>query len=167
MTMPRHKNSLGTPDPALMQRVIDLSIEKMHAGFGGPFAALVAKDGKVIAEGWNCVTSSNDPTAHAEVTAIRRACEALGTFQLEGCEVYTSCEPCPMCLGAIYWSRPERVFYSCTRQDAAEVGFDDEFIYDQVELHPAERRIPMTQLMQDEGRRAFEAWSQKADRIEY
>ena len=127
-----------TMDNAFMKEAIRLATENVRAGRGGPFAAVVVKDGHIIASGTNSVTSTNDPTAHAEVTAIREACRALGTFQLSGCEIYTSCEPCPMCLGAIYWARPDRVFYAATASDAAAAGFDDSFIYEELKL----RRLP-------------------------
>ncbi len=134
---------------------------------GGPFGALVVLDSSVVAEGANLVTSSNDPTAHAEVVAIRRACAALGSFQLAGCELYTSCEPCPMCLGAIYWARPAAVFYSATHKDAAMAGFDDSFIYQQTRMDVEGRAIPMRQLLGEAGRRPFESWLRKTDRIPY
>src|SRR5438045_1315378 len=120
-------------DEYFMQRAIRLAQNGMDSNAGGPFGALVVKDGEIIAEGSNRVTSTNDPTAHAEIVAIRNACQKLNSFQLDGCRIYTSCEPCPMCLGAIYWARPEKVFFACTREDAANVGFDDQFIYDEIE----------------------------------
>jgi tRNA(Arg) A34 adenosine deaminase TadA len=150
-----------------MRRAIDLSIENVRSGRGGPFAALVVKDGKIIAEGANRVTSMNDPTAHAEIVAIREACKALGTFQLDGCEMYTTCEPCPMCMGAIFWARPAKVFYANTAADAAAIGFDDSFIGDQLGLPIDKRRILMTQLMREEALEAFRAWEKKSDRIQY
>jgi tRNA(Arg) A34 adenosine deaminase TadA len=150
-----------------MARAIELSIENVLLGRGGPFAAVVVKDGKIIAEGANCVTSTNDPTAHAEVMAIRNACKVLGHFELTGCEIYTSCEPCPMCLGAIYWARPARVFYANTHEDAATIGFDDSLIYREMRTRVAERRIAMTQLMREEALAAFRAWQEKADKIPY
>lgn len=150
-----------------MQEAVEMAIENVHAGRGGPFAALVVKDGEVVARGTNLVTSSQDPTAHAEVVAIRRACRSLNTFQLDGCDLYTSCEPCPMCLGAIYWARLDRVFYAGTREDAAAAGFDDHFIYDEIALAPAERHITMIPLMRDEAQRAFDAWTNNEDRIAY
>src|SRR5580658_8553971 len=124
-----------------MARAIELSIENVRSGQGGPFGAVVVKDGKLIAEGSNCVTSTNDPTAHAEIVAIREACKKLGFFELAGCEIYTSCEPCPMCMGAIYWARPDRVYFGNTAADAANVGFDDSFIYDEMGLRLDQRRI--------------------------
>lgn len=150
-----------------MRRAIELSIENVRSGRGGPFAALVAKDGRIIAEGTNRVSSTNDPTAHAEIVAIREACKALGQFQLTGCEIYASCEPCPMCLGAIYWARPERVYFAGTAQDAAKVGFDDSLISRELRLPVAERRIPMIPLMREEALAAFRAWEAKPDKIEY
>jgi tRNA(Arg) A34 adenosine deaminase TadA len=150
-----------------MLRAIQLSVENVRSGRGGPFAALVVKDGRVIAEGTNRVTSTNDPTAHAEIVAIREACGVLGSFQLTGCDIYTTCEPCPMCMGAIYWARPALVFYASTGQDAAAAGFDDSFIHEQVGLPASQRHIPMIQLMREEALEAFRAWEQKADRISY
>jgi len=150
-----------------MQRAIELAREGMHNGHGGPFGCVVVKDQKIIAEGWNQVTSTNDPTAHAEVTAIRRACEKLGTFQLDGCVIYTSCEPCPMCLGAIYWARPDRVFYACDRQDAADIAFDDQYIYDEIEAPIDDRQIPFTQIQQAQAVEVFKEWHHKSDKTEY
>lgn len=150
-----------------MHRAVELACENVSSGRGGPFAAIVVKDGHVIAEGTNLVTSTNDPTAHAEVVAIRRACEALGTFQLTGCELYTSCEPCPMCLGAIYWARPAAIYYSGTHKDAAAAGFDDSFIYQQTRMPVAERAIPMRRLLEELGTSPFCAWESYAARIPY
>jgi len=150
-----------------MQRAIELAIENVRLGRGGPFGAVVVKGGTIIAEGANSVTSTNDPTAHAEMTAIRAACRVLGDFQLAGCDIYTSCEPCPMCLGAIYWARPARVFYACTAGDAAAAGFDDSFIYQQLWLPPDQRKIPMASLMREEALAAFRAWKEKTDKIPY
>lgn len=150
-----------------MEKAIELAIENVRSGRGGPFAAVVVKDGAIIAQGTNRVTSSNDPTAHAEIVAIREACEALGNFQLAGCEIYTTCEPCPMCMGAIYWARPAKVFYAGTARDASAAGFDDSFICKQLKLPATARRIPMIQLMRKEALEAFRAWEQKGDRIEY
>jgi tRNA(Arg) A34 adenosine deaminase TadA len=150
-----------------MQRAIDLAIENVKARRGGPFGAVVVRSGAILAEGTNLVTSSLDPTAHAEITAIRNACRAVAGFQLDGCEIYTSCEPCPMCLGAIYWARPERVYYACTREDAAAAGFDDAFIYDQLHLPPAERGIPMQGLMRAEAQAVFDAWRKLEGRVAY
>ena len=151
----------------LMRRAIDLSREMMAAGAGGPFGAVIAKDGSIIAEGHNQVTSSNDPTAHAEIVAIREACRGLGTFWLEGCEIYTSCEPCPMCLSAIYWARVDRIYFANSRVDAARIGFDDDHIYREVALPLADRAIPVERLLAEEGLAAFKAWQDKPDKIVY
>jgi guanine deaminase len=153
--------------PEFMRRAIALALDNVRTGRGGPFAALVIKDGSVVAEGANCVTATNDPTAHAEVVAIREACRKLGDFQLSGCDLYTTCEPCPMCLGAIYWSRPARVFYACVAADAAAAGFDDAFIYDELSLPLAERRIPMQQLLRDESLAIFSAWKSTEKKTPY
>ena len=150
-----------------MERAIELSLANVRAGRGGPFGAVVVKDGKVVAEGANCVTSTNDPSAHAEVVAIRKACKKLKHFELEGCEIYTSCEPCPMCLGAIYWARPARVYFANTQGDAAKIGFDDSFIYREIRTPFRRRRIPMLPFMRKEALAAFRAWAQKHDKIEY
>jgi guanine deaminase len=150
-----------------MQEAIRHAVENVRSGNGGPFAAVVVKNGRIIASGTNRVTSSNDPTAHAEVTAIREACRALGAFQLTGCEIYTSCEPCPMCLGAIYWARPDRVYFAATASDAADAGFDDSFIYEELQRPHAERRIPFETMMREAGLEPFRAWMQKEDRIRY
>ena len=150
-----------------MQEAVALAVENVRAGRGGPFAALVVRDGAVVASGTNRVTSANDPTAHAEVVAIRAACQALGHFQLDGCDFYTTCEPCPMCLGAIYWARLARVFYGCTREDAARAGFDDAFIYEELTQPVAARQIPMVQRMRREAQRTFDAWRRYEDRVEY
>ncbi|HCC56778.1 MAG TPA: tRNA-specific adenosine deaminase [Solibacterales bacterium] len=140
-----------------MRQAIALAVDNVAKG-GGPFGALVVKAGQVIATGVNQVTATNDPTAHAEVTAIRGACRELNTFQLDGCELYCSCEPCPMCLGAIYWARPERFYFAATRQSAAAAGFDDAFIYDEMKLFPERRAIRGVLLLAEEGRAAFEEW---------
>ena len=151
----------------LMRLAIALALENVRSARGGPFAALVAKDGKVIAEGANSVAATNDPTAHAEIVAIRAACEALGNFQLTGCELYTTCEPCPMCLGAIYWARPARVFFAGVAADAANAGFDDALIYEELRRPPESRRIPMIQLMREESLAIFAAWKQQPNKTEY
>ena len=151
----------------LMRRAIALALENVRTARGGPFAALVAKHGSVIGEGANSVTATNDPTAHAEIVAIRAACRELGTFQLADCELYTTCEPCPMCLGAIYWARPARVFYAGVAADAANAGFDDAFIYEELRRPPESRRIPMTQLMREESLAIFAAWKQQANKTQY
>ncbi len=150
-----------------MQRAIELAREGMNAGAGGPFGCVVVRNDEIIAEGFNRVTSDNDPTAHAEVTAIRNACQKLGTFQLNDCEIYTSCEPCPMCLGAIYWARPSVVYYACTREDAAEIDFDDQLIYDEIDAGIDNRQIPFKQIQRTEALTAFIAWQHKTDKIEY
>lgn len=147
------------------------AIEKSRTGMknneGGPFGAVIVKDGKIVGTGNNQVTSSNDPTAHAEVTAIRDACKNLNSFQLDGCIMYTSCEPCPMCLGAIYWARPDMVFYANTREDAANIGFDDDFIYTEINVEMSERKIPFEQISRDEALKVFSEWDQKSDKTEY
>jgi guanine deaminase len=150
-----------------MRRAIALALENVRSGRGGPFAALVAKDGRVIAEGANSVTSTNDPTAHAEIVAIREACRILKTFQLAECDLYTTCEPCPMCLGAIYWARPARVFSAGVAADAADAGFDDAFIYDELKVAPEERRIPMLQCMREESLAIFSAWKRQPNKAPY
>ena len=150
-----------------MQAASDLAQKGMEGNSGGPFGAVVVKDNKIIAEGCNQVTSSNDPTAHAEVVAIRKACEVLNSFQLEGCIIYTSCEPCPMCLGAIYWARPEKVFFGATKEDAAAIDFDDHFIYDEIELDLNKRQIGFENLMREEANAVFSSWRNKDDKIEY
>lgn len=150
-----------------MKEAIRLAMEGMRAGKGGPFGAVVVKDGKIVGKGSNSVLRTNDPTAHAEVVAIRDACKNLNTFQLDGCELYTSCEPCPMCLGAIYWARPIKVYYACSRQDAANIGFDDEFIYNEIELPLEERQIPALQLLREEAMTAFQEWDDKGDKQLY
>lgn len=154
-------------DKRFMQRAIELSRKGMESNQGGPFGAIVVKDGKIIGEGNNCVTSSNDPTAHAEVVAIRNACKNIQSFQLEDCIIYTSCEPCPMCLGAIYWARPKKIFYACTKQDAAKIGFDDAFIYEEINLDTTNRKIETLQIMNKEANEVFEAWAAKADKVDY
>jgi len=150
-----------------MARAIELAIENVRAGCGGPFGAVIVKDDRILATGTNQVTSTNDPTAHAEVVAIRAACAALGTFQLDGCDIYTTCEPCPMCFGAIYWARPRGVYYGATAADAAAAGFDDAFIYEQLVMPPQKREIPFTPLMRDQALACFQAWAAKPDRINY
>ncbi|MGE4489029.1 MAG: nucleoside deaminase [Kiritimatiellales bacterium] len=150
-----------------MTEAIRLSLEKMEAGEGGPFGAVIEKDGKIVGRGWNRVTSSNDPTAHAEVMAIRDACRNLGTFNLSGCEIYASCEPCPMCLSAIYWARLDKLYFAATRADAADAGFDDELLYQEVSKPWKNRTLPMEQVLSEEARAAFAQWKSKADRIAY
>lgn len=150
-----------------MRETIGLSIENIRKGRGGPFAALVVQEGQILSRGTNLVTSTNDPTAHAEVVAIREACKKLGSFQLTGCELYSSCEPCPMCMGAIYWARPAAVYYANTRSDAAAIGFDDEFLYREITMPLKERKIPLTQLMRTEALEAFREWEKMENKIRY
>lgn len=149
-----------------MRKAIALSIDNVHNG-GGPFGAVIVKGGKIIATGVNGVTKHNDPTAHAEVTAIRKAAKKLGTFDLEGCEIYTSCEPCPMCLGAVYWAHLDKMYYGNTKTDAKNIGFDDSFIYDEIDLKPEKRKVKTVQVLADEAIKAFEAWTEKDDKVEY
>ena len=141
-----------------MQLAIDLSRKGMRAGQGGPFGCIIVKDGEVVGKGYNSVAGTNDPTAHAEVVAIRDACNRLQSFQLDGCEIYTSCEPCPMCIGAIYWARPAKVFYANTRKGAANAGFDDDFIYEELKLPMTARSMPMVHTPMDEAQRVFQEW---------
>ncbi|HYD30117.1 MAG TPA: nucleoside deaminase [Azospirillaceae bacterium] len=152
---------------AFLRRAIELSRIHMRDGAGGPFGAVVAKVGAIVGEGWNQVTSTNDPTAHAEVMAIRDACRRLGTYRLEGAVLYTSCEPCPMCLAAAYWARVERIFYANTRADAAGIGFDDDFLYREIALPVEARTLPTVRLLGDEARAVFEEWAAKPDRVPY
>ena len=154
-------------DKEFMRRAFELAQNGVDDGKGGPFGAVVVKDGKIVGEGCNRVTSTNDPTAHAEVVAIRAACQNLNDFQLEGCVIYTSCEPCPMCLGAIYWARPALMYFACSREDAAEAGFDDDFIYEEIALPIDERRIKTVNFLRDEGLEIFENWVNKSDKTEY
>lgn len=153
-------------DEKFMQQAIDLSIENVATG-GGPFGAVIVKDGKVIATGTNRVTANCDPTAHAEVSAIRNACAALKDFKLSGCTVYSSCEPCPMCLSALYWAGVEKIFYGNTKEDAKAIAFDDSFIYDQIALDYSQRAIPCINFMRDKALEGFRVWSQKEDKIPY
>ena len=150
-----------------MREAVQLAEQGMRSGRGGPFGCVVVRRGEIVGRGSNRVTSTNDPTAHAEVVAIRDACTALQTFQLTDCELYTSCEPCPMCLSAIYWARIPQVYYGNTRADAAAIGFDDDFIYQQIPLDPSQRKIPMQLLLRDEAQAAFREWQGKADKIKY
>jgi guanine deaminase len=154
-------------DNPFMARAIQLSLDNVLSGNGGPFGAVIVKDGEIIAEGVNRVTATNDPTAHAEVTAIREACARLGVFDLDGCEMYTSCEPCPMCLGAIYWARLARIFYGNVASDAAEIGFDDSFIYREFAQPVSARSIPMVEMMREQALAAFRAWQHKSNKIPY
>jgi tRNA(Arg) A34 adenosine deaminase TadA len=150
-----------------MREAIRLSIENVQSGNGGPFGTVIVKNGNIIASGVNKVTQSNDPTAHAEIVAIRSACETLGTFQLVGCEIYCSCEPCPMCLGAIYWARPDRIYFANTKEDAADINFDDNFIYNELDVSISQRKLPTTQLLRDEAQMAFTQWRESTAKTEY
>ena len=150
-----------------MQQAVEAALTGMNNNDGGPFGCVIVKDGKIVGKGHNKVTSTNDPTAHGEVMAIRDACKNLNTFNLEGCELYTSCEPCPMCLGAIYWARLEKVYYGSTQVDAANIGFDDQFIYDEIPLPYAERRIPFIQIARDVAIEPFNQWKAKENKINY
>lgn len=150
----------------LMRKAIELSIENIKQG-GGPFGAVIARNGEIIATGVNRVTANNDPTAHAEVSAIRAACDKLKTFDLSGCEIYTSCEPCPMCLGAIYWAHLDKIYYGNDKNDAKEIGFDDSFIYDELKLPHAHRKLPIEEMLKDDAIKAFGIWKNKEDKIEY
>jgi guanine deaminase len=151
---------------SFMRQAIALALESVRIG-SGPFGAVIVQNGKVVGRGANGVTTGNDPTAHAEVVAIRAACQALKTFRLQGCEIYSSCEPCPMCLAAIYWARIDRVYYACSRADAAAVGFRDSFLYDEFARPEAERSLPMTQILAEPGRAAFEEWQKSPNKIDY
>ena len=150
-----------------MRRAIELAQRGVDDGLGGPFGCVVVKDGEIIGEGCNQVTSTNDPTAHAEIVAVRQACRTLGSFQLTGCDVYTSCEPCPMCLGAIYWARPARIFIAGTREDAAAAGFDDELFYTELEKPNDDRELKMESLLREESQKVFDRWMNKPDKVEY
>lgn len=150
-----------------MREAIALALENVRSGAGGPFAALIVKDQQVVAKGTNRVTSANDPTAHAEIVVIREACQVLRNFQLEGCELYSTCEPCPMCLGAIYWARPSRIFYASSAAEAAAAGFDDQFIYKEMNLPAEKRRIPMTQILRGESLHIFAAWARQPNKQAY
>ena len=154
-------------DARFLARAVALSRSRMEAGHGGPFGAVIVRDGAVLAEGWNAVTSAKDPTAHAEVTAIRRACAAVDDFTLAGATIYSSCEPCPMCLSAIYWARLDRLVYANMRDEAAAIGFDDAFLYDEVPKAPSERRLPTRHLAMPEAQATFRAWAAKADKVSY
>jgi tRNA(Arg) A34 adenosine deaminase TadA len=154
-------------DRTFMERAIALAREGSERNDGGPFGCVIVRDGRVVGEGCNKVTSTNDPTAHAEIVAIRDACRNLAAFQLEGCVVYTSCEPCPMCLGAIYWARPAAVFFAGTREDAAAAGFDDELFYDELGKPNDERQLKLVGLMRERSQEVFRQWTAKADKIEY
>lgn len=150
-----------------MREAIALSEHNVKNSLGGPFGAVIVKDGEIIAKSANLVTTTNDPTAHAEVSAIRLACKVLNTFSLEGCVIYTSCEPCPMCLGAIYWARLEKMYFANTKIDAADIGFDDAFIYKEIDLHPQKRKLKTSQILQEEAIKAFQLWSESDQKIDY
>ncbi|HEV2420514.1 MAG TPA: nucleoside deaminase [Candidatus Acidoferrales bacterium] len=150
-----------------MARATELAMENVRSGKGGPFAAVVVKEGRVVGEGTNAVTATNDPTAHAEIGAIREACKALGSFELSDCEIYANCEPCPMCLGAIYWARPARIYFAANSGDAAKIGFDDVFIYEQLKKTAKGRKIPMVQLMRADALKVFRVWESKLDKVKY
>lgn len=150
-----------------MREAIALSKQNVEKGLGGPFGAVIVKDGKIIAKSANTVTTTNDPTAHAEVATIRLACQALNTFNLEGCVIYTSCEPCPMCLGAIYWARLDKMYYGNTKNDAAAIGFDDAFIYDELDLKPENRKLKAEQILNTEALEAFKMWEVSRNKIDY
>ena len=154
-------------DEYFMRKAIKLARKGMNKNAGGPFGAIVVKDGKIISKGYNKVTSKNDPTAHAEVVAIRKACKKLGTFQLDDCTIYTSCEPCPMCLGAIYWAHIDKVFYGNNKADARNIGFDDSFIYDELDIPINKRKIEFVQLLPDEAIKAFKSWNDMDDKVKY
>jgi guanine deaminase len=150
-----------------MKRAVDLALQNVKSGNGGPFGAVVVREGVLIATGVNLVTATNDPSAHAEVVAVRAACKALGTFQLNDCEIYSSCEPCPMCLGTIFWARPKAYYFACNRDDAAKAGFDDAFIYDQIPLAPDKRTIPGTQVLAEVGHLPFDEWARLTSKNSY
>ena len=150
-----------------MARAIQLSVDNVLSGQGGPFGAVIVKNGSIVAEGANRVTATNDPTAHAEVIAIRQACSRLGTFELKECELYTSCEPCPMCLGAIYWARLDRIYYGSVAADAAQAGFDDSFIYHEIEKPFGTRKLPMVQMMREQALAGFRAWTERTNKVPY
>ncbi|HMS40291.1 MAG TPA: nucleoside deaminase [Pyrinomonadaceae bacterium] len=154
-------------DEYFMRYAISLAQNGIDDGKGGPFGCVIVKNGEIVGEGCNQVTSTNDPTAHAEIVAIRNACQKLNSFQLDDCTIYTSCEPCPMCLGAIYWARPAKMFYACSRTDAANVGFDDDFIYEEINRPIEERKIETINFLRDEGLTVFNNWADKTNRIEY
>ena len=164
---PVFPTSVPTFVPAFLERAIEAALQGARAGEGGPFGAVVVRDGRILAEACNQVTTLNDPTAHAEIQAIRKACAALGRFLLDGCEIYASCEPCPMCLGALYWARPRTVYFAATRADAAAAGFDDALIYDELSRPPAEQRLVMRRMPAARAQAPFELWKEKGDRINY
>lgn len=154
-------------DEYFMKRAIELAEEGMDSNSGGPFGCIIVKDDKIVAEGFNKVTSTNDPTAHAEVVAIRKACQKLKTFQLTDCTIYTSCEPCPMCFGAIYWARPKMVYFGCDKKDAAKINFDDQFIYDELDKEFEERDIKFVRLLRNDALPVFQKWNDKMDKTKY
>jgi len=156
-----------SPNPEFLLRAVELARQNVLAGTGGPFAALIVRDGEVIAEAANSVTNTNDPTAHGEINAIRKACATLGSFSLAGCEIYSSCEPCPMCLAAIYWARLEAIYFGCNQQEAAKAGFDDAYLYEELRLAIPERKIPSQQLMQAEAWEAFATWLAVPAKVDY
>ncbi len=158
---------MAESDKQFIRKAIELAQRGIDSDAGGPFGAVIVKDGEIISEGWNEVTSQNDPTAHAEVVAIRKACARLDSFQLEGCILYSSCEPCPMCLGAIYWARPDKLIFAGTRQDASKAGFDDQFIYNEISREINERSIETENLLRDEAAVVFAKWLEKANRVKY
>ena len=155
------------PNPEFLRRAIVLAIQNVEVGGGGPFAAVIVRDGKIVGEGVNTVTTTLDPTAHGEVNAIRAACKKLGTFTLAGCALYTSCEPCPMCLAAAYWARLDAIYFGCSAADAARAGFDDAFLYAELRKDAAERKLPSTQLLGDEAWASFAAWIESPNKIDY
>ena len=157
----------STSPEYFMREAIRLSVQNVEKGSGGPFAAVIVKDGVIIASGVNMVTTNNDPTAHAEVTAIREACSTLQTYQLDGCEIYCSCEPCPMCLGAIYWSRISKIYFANTKEDAAAIDFDDQFIYNEIDLPIAERKLPTIEILREEALEAFSKWESSPFKVKY
>jgi guanine deaminase len=158
---------MNTKEKAFMKMAIELSKSGVSQGLGGPFGCVIVKDGHIVGKGSNRVLDSNDPTAHAEVVAIRDACQNLGTFQLQGCTVFASCEPCPMCLGAIYWARPDKVYYANTKEDAAAIGFDDDFIYSELALSPENRDIPFLHVKDDAASEAFKYWQKLENKTLY
>jgi len=160
------KETMSEKDPLFIRRAIELSLESVKRG-GGPFGAVITKDGEIISESYNQVTLLNDPTAHAEIGAIREAARKMNTFDLSGCEIYVSCEPCPMCLGAIYWARINKVFFASTRSDAENIGFDDSLIYEEISRPLRERKIEFKQLLREEALEAFRAWEEYEDKVEY
>jgi len=162
-----NRNNVSDDHRRFMSEAIRLSVSEMMDNNGGPFGAVIVRDGEIVSHGFNCVTSRKDPTSHAEIVAIRNACQELDTFQLSDCQLFTSCEPCPMCLGAVYWARLNEVFYACTRDDAAKFGFDDEFMYREISQPIAQRRMPMFQILREEALEAFRLWDMKGDRIQY